>query len=38
MDEIKLAVVKGYRILEIHEVYEYQVTNTTPKQARGDFS
>jgi len=26
MDEVRLAVQKGYRILEIHEVYEYQVT------------
>ena len=24
--EIKLAIEKGYKILDIHEVYEYQVT------------
>jgi len=37
MDEVKLAVEKGYRILEIYEVYEYQVTNTAPKQAMVEF-
>ena len=26
IDEVRLAVQKGYRILEIHEVYEYKVT------------
>ena len=26
MDEVRLALEKGYRILEIDEVYEYQVT------------
>jgi len=26
MDKVRLAVEKGYRILEIHEVNEYQVT------------
>ena len=25
---MKLAIAKGYKILEIHEVYECQVTNT----------
>ena len=31
MDEVRLAVEKGYRILEIYEVYEYQVTEYNPK-------
>jgi len=26
LDEIRLAVEKGYRVLEIYEVYEYQIT------------
>jgi hypothetical protein len=26
---------KGYRILEIHEVYEYQVTQYNPKTGEG---
>jgi len=26
LDEVGLAVEKGYRVLEIYEVYEYQVT------------
>jgi len=26
LDEVRMAVSKGYRILEIHEVYEYEVT------------
>ena len=38
LDEVRLAVEKGYRILEIYEVYEYQVKQYDPKQARGDFS
>jgi len=25
-DEIRMAFEKGYRILEIHELYEYKVT------------
>jgi len=31
MDEVRLALQKGYRILEIYEVYEYQVTLYDPK-------
>ena len=31
IDEVQLAVQKGYRILEIHEVYEYKVTGYAPK-------
>ena len=26
MDEVRLSVRMGYRILEIHEVYEYSIT------------
>ena len=26
LDEVRLALTKGYRIVEIHEVYEYAVT------------
>ena len=35
MDEVRLAVQKGYRILEIHEVYEYQVTRYNPETGDG---
>ena len=35
MDEVKLAVDKGYRILEIYEVYEYQVTQYNPETGEG---
>ena len=35
MDEVRLAVQKGYRILEIHEVYEYQVTQYNPETGDG---
>jgi len=30
MDELRLAMEKGYRILEIYEVYKYQVTQYNP--------
>jgi hypothetical protein len=30
IDEVRLAVAKGYRILEIQEVYEYEVTQYDP--------
>ena len=35
MDEMELAVVKGYRILEIYEVYDYQVKQYNPKTGEG---
>jgi len=35
MDELRLAVEKGYRILEIYEVYEYQVAPYDPKTGEG---
>ena len=33
--EIKLAIAKGYIILEIHEVYEYQVTQYNEETGEG---
>jgi len=35
MDEVRLAVEKGYRILEIDEVYEYQFTQYNPETGEG---
>ena len=35
MDEVRLAVEKGYKILEICEVYEYQVTQYNPETDEG---
>ena len=35
MDEVRLAVEKGYRILEIYEVYEYQVIQYNPERGEG---
>jgi len=35
MDEVRLVVEKLYRILEIYEVYEYQLTQYTPEPAEG---
>jgi len=35
IDEVRLAVDKGYKILEILEVYEYQVTCYDPKTGNG---
>jgi len=32
---VLLAVQKGYRILEIHEVYEYNVTRYDPETREG---
>ena len=31
MDEIRLAVKKGYKLVEVHEVYEYQVRQYDPQ-------
>jgi len=33
--EIRLAVDKGYKVLEILEVYEYQVTRYDPETGNG---
>ena len=35
MHEVRLAVEKGYRILDIYEDYEYQVTQYNPKTGEG---
>jgi len=35
MDEVGLAVEKGYGILEIYEVYDYQVTQYSPETGEG---
>ena len=35
LDEVRLAVDKGYKILEIYEVYEYQVTQYYPETGEG---
>ena len=35
MDEVRLVMEKGYRILEIYEVYVYQVTQYNPQNWRG---
>jgi hypothetical protein len=35
IDEVRLAIEKGYRILEIHEVYEYAVTQYDPNTGEG---
>ena len=35
MDDVRLAVEKGYKILEIYEVYEYQVTQYNPETSEG---
>jgi hypothetical protein len=35
IDEVRLAVQKGYRILEIHEVYEYKMTRYDPETREG---
>jgi len=37
IDEVRLAVDKGYKILEILEVYEYQVTRYDPETGDGGF-
>jgi hypothetical protein len=38
IDEVRLAVDKGYKILEILEFYEYEVTCYDPATANGDTS
>jgi len=35
MDEVRLAVEKGYRILDTYENYEYQVTQYNPETGEG---
>jgi len=36
LDEVRLAVQKGYQVLDISEVYEYKVTKYDP-HTRGGF-
>lgn len=38
LHEVRLDVEKRYRILEIYEVYEYQVTKYNPATGKGDVS
>jgi len=35
MDEARLAVEKGYKILEMYEIYEYRVTQFNPQTGEG---
>jgi len=35
MDEVRLAVQKGYRILDIYEVYEYEVNQYIHETGEG---
>ena len=35
IDEVRLAMQKGYRILEIHELYEYKVTSYDTETREG---
>jgi len=37
MDEVNLVVEKGYRILEIYEVDEYEVTQYNPETGEGEL-
>ena len=35
VDELKLAVYRGYLVLKIHEFYEFKVTQYDPKTGEG---
>jgi hypothetical protein len=37
IEEVRLVHEKGYRVKEIHEIYEYQVTRYTAKPVRVGF-
>jgi hypothetical protein len=37
IDEVRLTVAKGYKILEIPEVYQYEVTQYNPEISDGDL-
>lgn len=37
MDEVKLAVSKGYEVVKIHEIWEYEVTQYDPVTRTGGF-
>jgi hypothetical protein len=34
-DELRLAIGKGYQVIEVHEVYEYEVTQYDPPTGEG---
>jgi hypothetical protein len=36
VDEVRVAVEHCYRVLKIHEFYEYEVTNYDPKSGEGE--
>ena len=38
IDEVRLAVDRGYKILEIQEVYQYEVTQYDPNTGEGGDS
>jgi hypothetical protein len=35
MDEVRLAVQKGYKVTEVYEVYEYETTQYDPQSRDG---
>jgi hypothetical protein len=35
MDEVRLAVQKGYQVIEVYQMYEYKVTQYNPQTGRG---
>jgi hypothetical protein len=37
IDEMRLALTKGYKILEIQEVYQYEVAQYIPETGDGAF-
>lgn len=37
IDEVKLAVSKGYEVVNIHEIWEYEVTKYDPETRTGGF-
>jgi len=38
LDVVRLTLENGYRICEIYELYEYQVTKFNLDRARGEYS
>ena len=38
IDEIRVAVGKGYRLVEVYDVYEYKFTQYDPATGQGDYS
>ena len=37
IDEVKLAVSKGYKIVKNHEIWEYEITQYNPSTGQGGF-